>query len=104
MLISHETTPDYLRQQDLESLAHTLKALAHPARLAIVGLLVEHPSLHCTQMIERLGIEQTLLSHHLSTLHDRGILRREKEGKFILYRLADQRMAKIIECITHSQP
>jgi ArsR family transcriptional regulator len=53
-------------------------------------------------MIEMLGIEQTLLSHHLSTLYDRGILGREKEGKFIQYRLADQRMAKIIECITRT--
>lgn len=102
MQLTHETPPTALRPQDLESLAHTLKALAHPARLAIVGLLVEHPCLHCTQMIEMLGIEQTLLSHHLSTLYDRGILGREKEGKFIQYRLADQRMAKIIECITRT--
>lgn len=96
-----ETSTNPLRSIDFETLATTLKALAHPTRLAIIGLLVEHPRLHCTQLIEQLGIEQTLLSHHLSHLFDRGILRRVKEGKFILYSLADQRMARIMECMIH---
>jgi len=84
---------------ELDQVAHVLKAIAHPARLAIVDLLSQHPSLHCTQLMEAIGIEQTLLSHHLSTMHDRGLLSREKDGKYILYSLADARMARIIDCI-----
>jgi DNA-binding transcriptional ArsR family regulator len=84
---------------DLEPLAHVLKAIAHPARLAIVDLLSQHDQLHCTQLMEATGVEQSLLSHHLTTMHDRGILSREKDGKYILYRLSDKRMANIIECI-----
>lgn len=84
---------------ELEPIAHVLKAIAHPARLAIVDLLSRHPKLHCTQLMEATGVEQSLLSHHLNTMYDRGILGREKDGKFILYSLADQRMANIIDCI-----
>jgi ArsR family transcriptional regulator len=84
---------------DLEPLAHLLKAIAHPARLAIVDLLSQHDQLHCTQLMEATGVEQSLLSHHLTTMFDRGILSREKDGKYILYRLADKRMANIIDCI-----
>lgn len=83
----------------LEPIAHMIKAIAHPARLAIVDLLSQHDQLHCTQLMEATGVEQSLLSHHLSTMFDRGILSREKDGKYILYRLADRRMASIIDCI-----
>jgi DNA-binding transcriptional ArsR family regulator len=84
---------------ELEPLAQVLKAIAHPARLAIVDLLSQHDQLHCTQLMEATGVEQSLLSHHLTTMHDRGILSREKDGKFILYRIADKRMTNIIDCI-----
>lgn len=84
---------------ELEPIAHVLKAIAHPARLAIVDLLSQHPQLHCTQLMEATGVEQSLLSHHLTIMFDRGILNREKDGKHIMYRLADQRMANIIDCI-----
>lgn len=92
-----------LNTQELEQLAHMLKAIAHPARLAIVDLLSRNECLHCTQLMESTGVEQSLLSHHLSTMHDRGILARVKEGKFIQYRLADERMAKIVECLVQKE-
>ncbi len=84
---------------ELEPLSHLLKAIAHPARLAIVDLLSQHDQLHCTQLMDAIGVEQSLLSHHLTTMFDRGILSREKDGKHILYRLADRRMANIIDCV-----
>ena len=86
-----------------EAAAHILKAVAHPARLAIIDLLAQNGRMHCSQIIEILGIEQTLLSHHMSTLFDRGILGREKDGKFIYYHLADARAAKVIDCIIQAK-
>jgi DNA-binding transcriptional ArsR family regulator len=92
-----------LSNEELDQLAHMLKAIAHPARLAIVDLLSRNECLHCTQLMESIGVEQSLLSHHLSTMFDRGILAREKEGKFIQYRLADQRIAKIVACLVQKE-
>jgi len=97
----HHTTR--IAPDELEQVAHVLKAIAHPARLAIVDLLAQHPKLHCTQLMEAIGVEQTLLSHHLSTMHDRGLLSREKDGKYILYSLADARMSRIIDCILKAE-
>ncbi len=85
-----------------EAAAHILKAVAHPARLAVIDLLAQNGRMHCSQIMGILGIEQTLLSHHMATLFDRGILDRDKEGKFIYYRLADPRAAKVIDCIIGS--
>jgi DNA-binding transcriptional ArsR family regulator len=94
--ILHQTR---IPTSELEPLSQVLKAIAHPARLAIVDLLSQHDQLHCTQLMEATGVEQSLLSHHLTTMHDRGVLSRVKDGKYILYRLADKRMANIIDCI-----
>lgn len=91
--------PPRLDAPTLERAAHILKAVAHPTRLAIIDLLSRNGSMHCSQIMEILGVEQTLLSHHMSTMFDRGILSREKDGKFIYYRLADHNVAHVIDCI-----
>ncbi len=43
--------------------------------------------LHVGALIQRLGVEQTLLSHHLKVLRDAGLVRSRRDGKAVLYRL-----------------
>jgi len=41
------------------------------------------------EIMEELKKEQSLISHHLQDLRKCGIIRRRREGKKIMYRLAD---------------
>lgn len=67
--------------------ANVLKVLADPTRLAVVEQLLNGPR-HVGQINESLGVEQSLLSHHLKVLRDAGLVTAERDGKQVLYQLA----------------
>lgn len=69
--------------------AGMLRVLADQTRLAVVEQLLDGP-LHVGQINARLGVEQSLLSHHLKVLRDAGLVLAERDGKAVLYRLAPQ--------------
>ena len=68
------------------SCASLLKALADETRLAVVRQLMQRPW-HVGELQSELGIEQSLLSHHLKQLREAGIVRSERDGKAVLYSL-----------------
>ncbi len=90
-----ELTPDRL-----ESAANMLKAIAHPIRIAIVGLLEGDKRLTVTQIHEQLGIEQPAASHHLGVLKDKGLLLSKREGNNTYYSLKFCDLSKIVDCIS----
>ena len=85
--------------EKLESFANMLKAIAHPMRIAIVDLLEKENSLSVSEIYNKLNIEQSIASHHLGILKDKGILVSKKKGKFAYYSLKHGNFGKIIECI-----
>ncbi|MEB3826619.1 ArsR/SmtB family transcription factor [Phormidium sp. CCY1219] len=64
-----------------------LKVLADPTRLAVLQMLMEGP-LHVSELSDRLGVEQSLLSHHLKVLRQTGLAIALRDGKAVLYSLA----------------
>ena len=64
-----------------------LKALAEPTRLAAVETLMDG-GLHVHELCELLGVEQSLLSHHLKVLREVGIVRAVREGRAVRYEVA----------------
>jgi ArsR family transcriptional regulator len=85
---------------DSNALIHTakgLKAIAHPVRLAIVGLLKEGESLSVTEIYENLGLEQAVASQHLAVLRERHILDASRKGKHTFYSLRHDCITDIIE-------
>jgi len=83
----------------LMKVAEILKTIAHPVRLSILEMLDAHDRLTVSELKEGTEIEQSLLSHHLIKMKDKGILRSEREGKNIYYELADSHIIKIFECM-----
>jgi ArsR family transcriptional regulator len=63
-----------------------LKVLADETRLAVVEQLLDGPK-HVGEINEQLGVEQSLLSHHLKVLREAGMVEAERDGKAVLYRL-----------------
>jgi DNA-binding transcriptional ArsR family regulator len=91
------------RLKKLESASEMLKAIAHPTRIAIVGMLDSDKKLSVTEIYEALKIEQAVASHHLSILKNKGVLLSERAGKNCYYSLKHQRLSQIIECIEKCQ-
>ena len=66
-------------------LAQMFKALAHPARIAIVQQLIKAEACICNDLVEELGLAQATVSQHLKELKNAGIIQGTVEGVSICY-------------------
>ena len=73
-----------------------LKVAAHPQRLAILDLLGSKQRMCVNDLAEALGIEQAILSQHLTLMRDKGLVRCEKDGRYSFYHLQQPGFLKII--------
>jgi ArsR family transcriptional regulator, zinc-responsive transcriptional repressor len=66
-------------------LALILKALAHPARIAILQHLAKAENCICGDLVEELGLAQPTISQHLKELKNAGFIRGTVEGVSVCY-------------------
>jgi len=66
-------------------LAKYAKALAHPARIAILQFLCKKQSCVCGDIVEELPLSQSTVSQHLKELKDAGLIKGEIEGAKVCY-------------------
>jgi DNA-binding transcriptional ArsR family regulator len=78
----------------LADAAELLRALGTPHRLAIVLELAECPRF-VHELVERLGISQSLTSQHLRVLRTTGLVTATRSGKETRYALSDCHVAHI---------
>jgi len=73
--------------QDDSHLAELAKALAHPARLRILRLLLATPGCIGGDIVEAVGLAQSTVSEHLRILKEAGLITGEISGPRICYAL-----------------
>jgi DNA-binding transcriptional ArsR family regulator len=61
-------------------IARYAKALSHPARIAILQILVNRQTCICGDLVEELPLSQSTVSQHLRELKDAGLIKGEIEG------------------------
>ena len=66
-------------------LAKYAKALAHPARVAILKLLAAKATCQCGDIVEELPLSQSTVSQHLKELKDSGLVTGDIEGAKVCY-------------------
>jgi len=66
-------------------LAQMMKALGHPARIAIIQHLVKTNACICGDLVEELGLAQATISQHLKELKNVGLIRGTIEGTSVCY-------------------
>jgi predicted transcriptional regulator len=66
-------------------LAVMAKALAHPARIAILQYLLRANACVCGDIVEELGLAQATISQHLKELKNAGLIQGTIEGTSICY-------------------
>jgi predicted transcriptional regulator len=66
-------------------LANLLKAMAHPARIAILQAIIKANSCICGELVDELGLAQPTISQHLKELKNAGIIQGTIEGVKVCY-------------------
>lgn len=66
-------------------LAAMFKALAHPARIAILQHIIKQNACICNDLVEELGLAQATISQHLKELKTIGIIKGNIEGTSVCY-------------------
>lgn len=66
-------------------LAQMMKALAHPARIAIIQQLIKADACICGDLVDELGLAQATISQHLKELKNAGLIQGTIEGTSVCY-------------------
>ncbi|KUO40534.1 MAG: hypothetical protein APZ16_04940 [Candidatus Hadarchaeum yellowstonense] len=79
-----------------EDQLRVLKCVSDKTRLEILQLLREGEK--CVRdMLERINQEQSLVSHHLQEMRKCGLVKTRREGKKVIYSLADDSIVKLLD-------
>lgn len=100
-----------LFEPEMTRLATYAKALAHPARLAILRVLAERSACICGEIVDDLPLAQASVSRHLKVLKEAGLIKGEIDGPRVCYCLdydnttdLRRRMASMLADISDPQP
>lgn len=88
----NEVPLDYV---ELRKAALVLRAVNHKLRQRIIDLLEENKSMTVTDIYVKLRLEQSVASQHLAILRRAGVVRTDRQGKFIFYSLDRERLDQI---------
>lgn len=77
------------------SISTLMKALAHPARIAILEYLVKVDTCICGDIVNELPLAQPTVSQHLKELKNAGLIKGEIEGNTICYCVDEKAMLKL---------
>lgn len=93
----HVQAPHY--PVDLVPLAIQLKALAHPARLAILQTLSNRGTCVCGEVVDILPLAQATVSQHLRALRNAGLIRGEVDGPRTCYCLNSSAINELVNVL-----
>jgi len=79
------TTKTEIFTDEQNHLAIMLKALAHPARIAILQQLIATNACICGDLSEELGLAQATISQHLKELKNAGLIQGTIDGVSVCY-------------------
>ena len=75
--------------------AEFAKALAHPARIAILEILAKRNTCICGDITDELPLAQSTVSQHLKALKSAGIIKGEIDGVRTCYCLDEENVAEL---------
>jgi len=81
------------RAVDLQ--AKLFRGFSDSSRLSILEALYSGP-LTVGEIVEATGLSQSNASNHLACLRDCGLVTAEQEGRFVYYRLSDERVGQLL--------
>lgn len=83
-----------------DALARLAKALGHPARVAIIRLLLTRESCVCGEIVDELPLAQSTVSQHLKQLKEAGLIRGELDPPRVCYCVDPGAVRQLQELVT----
>ena len=77
-----------------------LKCICDETRFEILDMLQKNQELCVNDFVEEIKKDQPLISHHLKTLKNCGIVKSRDEGKKAFYRISNSQLSELISNIT----
>lgn len=90
----HKKEAFTMKEQELAAFA---KALAHPARIAILKVLAQHNECFCGKIVEILPLAQSTVSQHLKELKNAGLITGTVDGPRSCYCINWKAFEKFME-------
>lgn len=90
---------EQIDEEQVKRRSYVLKALADPARIKILHLLKNRPMCTCEIMVA-LGLTEPNASHHLNLLERNAIVKSERMGKWVFYKLQSSALRNLASTIT----
>lgn len=75
------------------------KALAHPARVAIIKLLIQKQSCVCGDIVDELPLSQSTVSQHLKELKEAGLIKGNIDGVKVCYCIDEKEWRNARKCM-----
>ncbi|MFM7023672.1 MAG: ArsR/SmtB family transcription factor [Flavobacteriales bacterium] len=75
-------------------IAKYAKALSHPARVAILQLLIKKQSCICGDIVDELPLSQSTVSQHLKELKEAGLIKGDIDGVKVCYCIDEKEWQK----------
>lgn len=92
-----------LSEADVTGIRDIFKLLSHPTRLQIIYML-EQQTMSVGEIVKRLGLEQSAVSHQLMLLRKGHLISTCQIGKMVCYSLNDNHILDIVnEALEHTQ-
>ncbi len=90
--------------EKLRTSSNIFRALAHPLRMRMVGVIWSKEAICVNEIFETLGIEQSLASQHLRILRQANLVTTHREGKFVYYAMDRTKMLTVRRALLHLGP
>ncbi len=82
-------------EEEIYDMAELFKMFSDPTRIKILLTLFEK-ELYVNQIVDSIGVSQTAVSHQLRALKQNHLVKCRREGKMMIYSLADDHVKTII--------
>jgi len=90
--------------QQYTEIAELLKALAHPVRICIIRGLMNKGSCNVTYMQDCLNLPQSTISQHLQKLKALGIIKGDRNGLQINYKICNKTIINVVNAMFPDEP
>ncbi|RRO17395.1 ArsR/SmtB family transcription factor [Flavobacteriaceae bacterium 14752] len=86
-------TENFTAEQN--QIAAIAKALAHPARIAILQEIFKAQSCICGELVGQINLAQPTISQHLKELKNAGLIKGNIEGTSVCYCIDDNKWSQL---------
>ncbi len=84
-------------KETMEHIAELFKGFADPTRVHILSLLLTEKEMCVSDIAQKVSVSQSAISHQLRLLKQMHLIRFRREGRNILYSLADDHVRIILQ-------